>query len=741
MKFPDFFFLLLLHRSCSALDVVGTKTHNALIGSTTVIPCSFTVDSPPINPQFLAILWQYEEKELVRYDNKEKSATPRMSIDEKETRQGNASLTIHNVTIDDQGTYKCLVIYSPDRKVKEIQLNIQAEPKITFFSSYNGDKEIFVCEVKEFYPEAVEIKWLIDGKMTEPSRRNADGTYNKWDHFLISGNQKKPNKISCVVEHETLDSPLMENLKVKDGKDSQTPVLITSVSVLTILLTAGILAALWIYKKKYFQRFQVSPIHIPRGWSRNTDEKVTMYCTAFNCPGKIHVTWTVVEKTGENVSIADHQTRSDGEESGQLMNRSYAVVTDQFELNGLYNAITSLTFTPTILKHRNTKVTCSFLSSGKSIKKDKDWSFITSKPCLSTPLKMSLGDLGDVVCSVTLEKFYPKNIEIKWSSGVGNYQELEHETNFIDESDYTFKCESECRVPGNLFKDPGFRVRVTWTHQSLNHPQNQEVTATDLPWFPLMEDIPVPLLVHGREAKLQCEIRGFFPNNLEVKWLRREAEKEELYDVSSSDKYKIPMMETKQDFNKTYICSTSLIVSMSAITDKGVEFICRVTHPSLKTYLEKRTGELRVKGEPVIRRILQSGVYIILEVDSLYTKDPVVTWEDSNKQHGQYKRFAEKHIRSFRRESSDGSYSLTFICEALTLGDLANPMNKYIRATIKHEALESAKNIYFLRTKGYFYILFESGKKQLDQADRETSEMFISNTHLEIKETENSVES
>ncbi|PIO25228.1 hypothetical protein AB205_0146750, partial [Aquarana catesbeiana] len=144
--------------------------------------------------------------------------------------------------------------------------------------------------------------------------------------------------------------------------------------------------------------------------------------------------------------------------------------------------------------------------------------------------------------------------------------------------------------------------------------------------------------------------------------------------------------------------------------------------------------------EPVIRRILQSGVYIILEVDSLYTKDPVVTWEDSNK-HGQYKRFAEKHIRSIRRESGDGSYSLTFTCDASTLGDLLGLKDKYIKATIEHEAMESAKNIYFLRTKGYFYILSESGKKQLDQADRETSERFISNTHLEMNETENSVES
>lgn len=113
--------------SGSALDVLAPRTHSALIGSTTLVPCSFTVGSPPINHQFLAILWQYGEKELVRYDNKEKSASPRMSINEKEAKQGNASLTINNVTIADQGKYKCLIIYSPMKGMKEIQVDIQGK--------------------------------------------------------------------------------------------------------------------------------------------------------------------------------------------------------------------------------------------------------------------------------------------------------------------------------------------------------------------------------------------------------------------------------------------------------------------------------------------------------------------------------------------------------------------------------------------------------------------------------------
>ncbi|XP_073491231.1 tyrosine-protein phosphatase non-receptor type substrate 1-like [Aquarana catesbeiana] len=315
MESARLIFLLLLHRSCSALDVLAPGTHNALIGSTTLVPCSFTVDSPPVDTKYLAIVWKYGEKELVRYD-KEKSASPRMSINEKEAKQGNASLTINNVSIADQGNYKCLITYSPMKGMKEIQVDIQAtpevtlmkkalskrdknrllclitnfypkdisvtwlrngqtlegselgpfqkdadgtyrvnssliisptqsqdhpiitcqvdhvslpeliqdtrtmeygvEPEITLFSSHDGDKEIVVCELKGFYPDTSKITWLLEGKKTESLRRNADGTYNDGDHFLILGNQKRPKNISCVVEHETLYSPFIRTLTLTD---------------------------------------------------------------------------------------------------------------------------------------------------------------------------------------------------------------------------------------------------------------------------------------------------------------------------------------------------------------------------------------------------------------------------------------------------------------------------------------------------------------------------------------------
>ncbi|XP_077303631.1 uncharacterized protein LOC143923701 [Lithobates pipiens] len=707
MESARLIFLLLLHRSYSALDVLAPGIHNAVIGSTTLVPCSFTVDSPPINPKFLAILWQHGEKELVRYDNKEKSDSPRMFIDEKEAKQGNASLTINNVTLADQGTYKCLIIYSPVKEMKEIQVDIQAlpevtlmkkalsksgknrllclitnfypkdisvtwlrngqtlegselgpfqkdadgtyrvnssliisptqsqdhpiitcqvdhvslpevirdnltmqygvEPEITLFSSRDGDKEIVVCELKSFYPDTSKISWLLEGKRIEPSRKNADGTYNDGDHFLILGNQKRPKNISCVVEHETSYTPFIRTLTLTEEKYSSVvfPILITG--LICVVVSA---LSFFIYKNKYFQRFQLSNICVADEWTNKSEEKVTMYCMAFHCPRQIRVTWTVLENSGNKVTVEDHRAPSN-EEREQLLS-DYEVRTGQSQTDGLYNAVTSLTFTPTASRDHNMTITCSFLCDGKTRKKSVKWSLISDS------------------------------------------------------------C-------------------------------------------PKLDDIIVPFLVHGREAKLQCVIRKYFPDNLEVKWFRRDADRPEMYEVSSGDKYKILGMEVTQDLDRKYSCTASLIVTISAKTDQGSEFICRVKHPSMDTYLEKCTGELKVAGIPVINSSVQDDKFIELEVDGVYKDDPVLTWEGANNENGPYKKIEDKNIKTTKSENSDGSFKILSKCDISYV--LYHLKDRYFKATVEHSALKSPEEIIFYN-KGGIMKLFNKEKILLAQVPK-----------------------
>uniref|UniRef100_A0A1B8Y2C7 Ig-like domain-containing protein n=1 Tax=Xenopus tropicalis TaxID=8364 RepID=A0A1B8Y2C7_XENTR len=239
-----------------------------------------------------------------------------------------------------------------------------------------------------------------------------------------------------------------------------------------------------------------------------------------------------------------------------LLGQEFTVRTDRTGTGGRHNVTSSLSFTPDVSAHKDMVVFCKFVCDGKAKEEQLNCSFILVKP--KDCIKLSLSASGEVLSRLTLQEFYPRGIQIRWSCGVGYYQELESiNERFTPNSNYTYNTESECKILGQLFIDPGFKVRVTWNQQSGAGQGSREFSARD------------------PEGRFQCKIRGYFPEALEVKWLRRETGGQELFSVSP----------------------TALIVSVSGKSDNGAEFICRVGHPSLGEPLERSTGALSVGGE------------------------------------------------------------------------------------------------------------------------------------------------
>ncbi|PIO13190.1 hypothetical protein AB205_0179430 [Aquarana catesbeiana] len=218
-----------------------------------------------------------------------------------------------------------------------------------------------------------------------------------------------------------------------------------------------------------------------------------------------------------------------------------------------------------------------------------------------------------------------------------------------------------------------------------------------------MDDIEVPSLVHNREAKLRCVIRGYFPDNLEVKWLRREAGKPELYEVSTGDRYKIPVLEITQESDKTYTCTSFLIVSVLVKTEHKSEFICRVTHPILETPLEKRTGELTVTGIPTVTR-KQNGKYLIAEISHFFPEKITVTWSRTKQKSGLENKFVpyeeKEYTVSDLRHESDGTFSLTSSAKK-TFND-----TKLYKLTVTHESMKSLIEKTYRRGKETLAVFF-----------------------------------
>ncbi|CAH2219151.1 signal-regulatory beta-1-like isoform X3 [Pelobates cultripes] len=201
--------------------------------------------------------------------------------------------------------------------------------------------------------------------------------------------------------------------------------------------------------------------------------------------------------------------------------------------------------------------------------------------------------------------------------------------------------------------------------QGLGNLSSKKASVTELTRCPKMGDIIIPSLVNGTEATLQCKISGYFPDKLEVKWLKVDPLMNKQVFVSPGEKYKIPVMEVTREEDQTYTCTANLIVSVSIAEDEYSEYICQVEHPSLDRPLEKRTGKLCVTGIPTIKvthETVHRKTWLRTEVKGVFPPTcTAVTWSrDKGKKIVHY---PESIISNQWTMNKDGTFKLISKCQ------------------------------------------------------------------------------
>ncbi|XP_071978112.1 uncharacterized protein [Engystomops pustulosus] len=547
--------------SGSALQIDAPLFQKAELGTKAVIACKFNVDKAPINLQYLAILWEFQGKSIVKFDNKGLDIHTKKYIDEGDITEQSANLYFYNASISDAGIYRCTVIYTPNIVFKEINFTVYARPSISALEKViEGDKQNkILCSVTGFYPAQITVRMIKDGSDVSSSliherQKNQDNTFSITSSLILPSTDR-PKSISCKVHHESLMAPVHKETQLLYSEDGDSAGLLVGVIAGVIILIVILGVIMFIYKKK-----RGAQVHQITGNKMIDGMKTALHCTASNCSQKTQVKWIIRNLIPFSLEVISQLL---------LLYRSYEP-----------SLRPPISHGSCITRH----VIC-IVTKIKNI-----CLFSAARPQFSEPVQFTITDQGNVQLVVNSGKFYPKPLQISWESKRGTSSEkIPSQEEVTENPDATFNLTSKCTVSGETFKDPTWKVIITWKHESMDVLQSIELSAKDLPWRPQIGDY-IEGDIQDDKIQLRCSVSDYFPDALTVRWFQKRKDCPDLIEVSESEKYTIPkIIENKTD-KKTFMATCRLSLKTLLVTEKDVLLICRVDHPSLEKPIEAKTS-------------------------------------------------------------------------------------------------------------------------------------------------------
>uniref|UniRef100_A0A1B8Y401 Ig-like domain-containing protein n=1 Tax=Xenopus tropicalis TaxID=8364 RepID=A0A1B8Y401_XENTR len=552
------------------------------------------------NVQLLATLERFYPKEGIKVTwrcNKEKPPETNAPMDELITHPDNTFTVRSKYEIPgDQfkdPDFKVCVSWNHDsmEKAESREVSVKDFPwrptmdDIPLQSERENNKLRLSCNISNYFPDALTVSWFGKKKGSQElfpvtgndiyviqkpqSERGTNYTYKCKACLVLPVPESTEQEMEyiCRVGHPSLKEPIQ-----------------------------GGTGPVQKYDLGEKRSFIVHHIQGPQRWQEG--EKVTLYGTALYCKRDVQVTWIVTERDGTIREIPD-VTKDTEEKLGANDYVACRERTEQSDHKGLIDITTSLSFTASVSRHKSMSLKCKFVCDGKSSEKLFQYKDLYVKPKRLKPIELSLLENGEVLCSLSLQQFYPKTMQISWGAGVPpSYDKMESAEEVTD-SGLTYDLLSKCRIPGRLLRDPDFTVRASWKHEFMSDWESTQLSLRDpgFPWKPVVQNIPLPNLFAYNPVTLMCQVSNIFPESVTVKWFRREKDGEDLFPVSHSEKYKIPEVTLEKQEDETFQCRARLTFTPTVSSEHGAEFICRVEHPSLEKPEERRAGPLHIEEE------------------------------------------------------------------------------------------------------------------------------------------------
>ncbi|NWH73337.1 TPSNR protein, partial [Piaya cayana] len=216
------------------------RTH---LGSTVTLDCHFEL-APSISLSSLEWRRQHQgsSRSLFQYQegSKDPKVQPKVHVDVAELLgSGDASLSLQEVSVEDEGTYICLVSTPLHQAQLLIQLHVAEPPRVHVAPaavSFEGHMmATLTCIVAGYYPLDVSVSWTqktpegdteipLSNIQFSSHQRSGDGTYSITSYLSISSaTVQAPAIYSCHVSHVALAEPISASahLKAREQMESE----------------------------------------------------------------------------------------------------------------------------------------------------------------------------------------------------------------------------------------------------------------------------------------------------------------------------------------------------------------------------------------------------------------------------------------------------------------------------------------------------------------------------------------
>ncbi|KAL6474966.1 hypothetical protein MHYP_G00160060 [Metynnis hypsauchen] len=604
-----------------APPTVSIPSPEVVLGQESAVECWAKGFSPPQ----ITFTWTREGK---KFRNSRRSEG---NLTEDGLHEAISRLVFVPKLTDRNTTYGCVVEHEALEKplVKEFRIGLIIIPEVTLSivpPSSHSSPLTLACDLSGFYPENVSVVWVQNGTiLSKPpqSLLNNDGTYRtRWFHTLSKEERERGGAVQCVAQQPHVSRPASSSIDLSAtdllarelvlSKSAKASVAMMIISLILVLLLC--FGFSWKRRDEKQKSLNVSAIILPPRLVVGRKGRVSISIEGRRAD-QVQTAWFLndipildTSYTGEKSSSPIYSTGHTPRisrvsllsEKGPLLSATapgyYKLHTRQplHSTGPIKQLLASFTFIPNVSIHKGAVFKCQISYKGKDkivMEKVSDRFTVLAPPDVSEiQLSEPNEETGIVTLTVTASHFHPDIITFRWFCEGGELCPVAAPLSVAaprPDAQGFFSAMSQCRLPKAELERGETTVWVTVHHISLKQPITRKTRGfIKKPTVSEISCSPSP--PQQGLLSLACDITGFYPPDVSVKWLKRgtseglekdieeAAEKEE--GVKGVSEVWGPIQTQPRTFRATAVLKE---------VEEGGEIVCRVEHCSLQEPIER----------------------------------------------------------------------------------------------------------------------------------------------------------